>query len=246
MEVDICALGEGEDTLVDVLTTLENGDSLESVKGVAYLDSNKKVIVTDKRNRINQLENIPWPNWDTVPLDKYFNINQGINSNYKKAMIMLATRGCPHACGFCTNDIMWNSKWIARDASDVVNEIKHYVTEYGVDNIDFVDLTIVVNREWMFKFCELLINENLGITWTIPVGTRTEGIDYSLLKVVKQSGLIRLMYVAESGSRSTLNRIEKCLVINNFNKVVKETIKLKIDVKINYIFGFLVRISPKY
>jgi anaerobic magnesium-protoporphyrin IX monomethyl ester cyclase len=133
---------------------------------------------------------------------------------------------------------MWDSKWFARPADDVVKEIESYVKDFGIEHIDFVDLTLVINKKWMTEFAEKLIEANLGITWAIPIGTRTESIDSDLLKVMRRSGLSRVLYSAESGSEATLLRIKKCLTLEKFEKVVKETSDLGICVKIAFIFGF--------
>ena len=236
-EVDVCVLGEGEETFVELLNCYQNNQSIGEVKGIAFRANTGEVRLTLPRNRVKP-STLPWPNWDHVPLDNYFKANQGINSNSKKSLIMLATRGCPHVCGFCTNDFMWQAKWFARDPIDVVNEIKHYKEKYQIEHIDFVDLTILINKEWMNQFCDLIISEKLNITWAIPIGTRTEGMDKNLLIKMKESGLTRLLYAAESGDDETLKKIEKNLVISRFNRIVKETVELGIITKINFIIGF--------
>jgi radical SAM superfamily enzyme YgiQ (UPF0313 family) len=236
-EVDYCVIGEGEETITELISNLENNLSLYSVAGIALRDKNGKTMITSSRKRLNP-SSLPRPYWDESTLEFYFHHRRGINSNEKKTMVMLATRGCPYTCTFCTNDFMWSPKWIPRVAEDVVDEIKYYVEKYSVEHIDFLDLTILIQKDWMNAFCDLLIEANLKITWAIPVGTRTENLDKDLLVKMKKSGLIRVLYAPESASDETLVMIQKKLSINKFTEVVKESIRAGIDVKINFIIGF--------
>ena len=237
-EISACVLGEGEETVVELVHYLELGLPLRDVKGIAYVDQFGKVKFTDKRRRRKDLDQLARPSWTNVPLKEYLDRRCGVNSFARRSITMVATRGCPFSCTFCTVPGMWESKWYARPPLDVIDEIKSYIKEYQVDHIDFVDLTIVINKEWMKEFCTLLIKENLGITWAIPIGTRTENLDEGLLKLMKDSGLTRLLYSAESGSSETLERIKKKLNIANFNMIVRKTVNLDICVKIAFIFGF--------
>lgn len=236
-EVTCCVLGEGEETVIEVVKAIEEDSAIDKITGIAFM-RNGHLVETGRRVRRKALDDLPRPSWDGVPIDKYLENNCGINSLSRKSITMVATRGCPHTCTFCTVPNMWDSKWFARPATDVVDEIKTYVACYGVNHIDFVDLTIVVTKKWMEEFCDELIAANLDLTWAIPIGTRTEKIDEELLIKMKKSGLTRVLYSAESGSEETLQRIQKRLNVTNFEKVVYETARLDIIVKVAFIFGF--------
>lgn len=236
-QITACVIGEGEETIIELLKKFDEDAPIDNVRGIAFI-KNGEVVFTPRRKRKADLSEIPLPSWKGVPLQNYLDHNCGVNSLSRKSITMIATRGCPHNCTFCTVSNMWESKWISRPATDVIAEIKSYIKDFGVNHIDFVDLTIVVNKAWMNTFCDLLIAENLDLTWAIPIGTRTENIDSGLLKKMKQSGLSRVLYSAESGDDQTLNRIKKRLDITHFNNVVKQTAQLGIIVKVALIFGF--------
>lgn len=236
-EITACVIGEGEETLEDLLDALESGRSLKTVPGIAFND-NGKVRFTERRKRQKNVDEIPQPDWDGVPIQNYLINHCGINSLSRKAIPVLATRGCPYSCTFCTVPNMWESKWYAREPKEVIDEIESYVKDFGVDHIDFVDLTLVINKQWMHNFCDELIDRNLDITWAIPIGTRTEGIDKELLEKMRKSGLARVLYSAESGSEATLLRIKKCLTLEHFEHIVRETSRLGVIVKVAFIFGF--------
>lgn len=236
-QITACVIGEGEETVIELLEALENGRDFKTIEGIAFMRDGQ-IIETPRRRRRSNLTDLARPSWEGVPLKNYLDNHCGVNSLSRRAIPMVATRGCPYSCTFCTVPNMWESKWFARPVEDVVSEIRDYVVRYGVDHIDFVDLTLVINKRWMNEFCDALIREKLGVTWAIPIGTRTESLDVNLLKKMKKAGLTRVLYSAESGDDETLDRIKKALDIKHFNKIVYETSRLGIVVKIALIFGF--------
>jgi len=151
---------------------------------------------------------------------------------------MLLSRGCPYRCTFCSNENMWTTRWVSRDIDSVIQEIKFYIYSYNVDHIDFYDLTAVVNKKWTIKFCERLIEEDLGITWSLPSGTRSEALDYEVLKLLKESGCRKITYAPESGSEYMLKKIQKRVKLPNMLKSMRHAVKLGLIVKSNIIFGF--------
>lgn len=237
-EVAACVIGEGEETAIELIDKLVKGESVNNVQGIAFVNESGQICMTGRRGRRTEINKIPRPSWTNVPIKNYLDNFCGVNSLSRRSITMIATRGCPYSCTFCTVPNMWESKWYPRDAADVVDEIKTYIRDFGVNHIDFVDLTIVINKKWMHKFCDLLIAENLDLTWAIPIGTRTEKIDLELLHKMKKSGLVRVLYSAESGSDDTLDRIKKNLDIKHFNKIVRQSSSIGIVVKVALIFGF--------
>lgn len=236
-QITAVVIGEGEETVIDLIHALETQSPIEKIPGLALMRDGE-IIVTPRRKRRANLADLPRPDWSGVPIKKYLDNNCGVNSLSKKSITMVATRGCPHTCTFCTVPNMWDSKWFARPPEDVIDEIKFNMLYLGVNHIDFVDLTLVVSKKWMHSFCDQLIEEKLDVTWAIPIGTRTESLDAELLKKMKAAGLSRVLYSAESGDDQTLNRIKKKLNIKHFNNIVRQTVKLDITVKIALIFGF--------
>ena len=119
-EIDICVLGEGEETSVDLLKTFEQKKSLSGVNGIVFR-SNKEIIRNPKRPRINKLDNISWPAWDLFPLENYLSNGFGYGVNSGRSMPMLISRGCPYQCTFCSSPQMWTTKWQARNVECVLD-----------------------------------------------------------------------------------------------------------------------------
>ena len=115
------------------------------------------LIKTEKRTRIIKLDEIPKPAWDLVPLNKYLDLGLSLGVNRGRSMPMIASRGCPFQCTFCSSPYMWGTRWLARDPKLVADEIEEYIEKYNINNIDFYDLTAIVKKSWIIEFCNEII-----------------------------------------------------------------------------------------
>ena len=212
-----CALGEGEETINDLVDTLVAGKDLAEVHGIAYFDENGNYQKTERRLRIKEVDDIPLPSWEEIPVANYLDAGLGNGTLQRRAMPMLASRGCPYQCTFCSSPSMWGIRWVSRNPRLVVDEIKFYKNRYEINHIDFNDLTTVINRKWIIDFCKLLISENLGITWSLSSGTRSEALDHEVLDYMKRAGIERITYAPESGSDKTLERVKKKVDLGEYD-----------------------------
>jgi radical SAM superfamily enzyme YgiQ (UPF0313 family) len=235
-EIHSLVLGEGEETFVDLVGAVLAGRSLESVPGIAYL-ADGRFARTPPRARVRAIDGIPLPSWDEMPLERYLDAGIGMGSVGKRSMPMIATRGCPFACTFCSSPTMWTQRWVAREPKQVVNEIKTWIARYGVSNVEFYDLTAIVRRDWIIRFAQLLIEEDLRITWALPSGTRSEALDAEVMRYLRLSGCRSLTYAPESGSPATLHRIKKKIKLPHMLESMRAGVKEGLHLKANMIVG---------
>jgi anaerobic magnesium-protoporphyrin IX monomethyl ester cyclase len=235
-EVAACALGEGEETIVELVEAFAGERALADVAGLA-LPTADGVVHTPRRARLTDINTLPWPAWDDLPIATYLDRGFGMDEYLTRSMPMLASRGCPYRCTFCSNPSMWGTKWLARDPDDVIAEIKHYRDTYRIDHVEFFDLTTIVDRRWILRFTERLIAEDLGITWTMPSGTRSEALDAEVLANLKRSGCRGVTYAPESGSPATLRRIKKKVDPNRMLDSIRAAAASGLYVKAHVIVG---------
>ncbi len=236
-EIDICVLGEGDETMVALVQAKKQNGDLALVKGIYYND-NGAIKKNERRGRIKEIDQIPWPAWHLIPLENYLSNGLGYGINPGRSMPLLATRGCPFRCTFCSNPTMWNAKWQARDVRDVLDEIQHYVEKYGAQNIDFYDLTTVIRKDWIIEFCKGAIARNLNVRWQMPSGTRSEALDAEVLELMSQAGVQHLVYAPESGSDRTLKEVKKKIDLDKMTDSVRAAMRFGIKVKLNIVIGF--------
>ena len=151
-------------------------------------------------------------------------------------MPMLASRGCPHRCTFCSNSNMWSNRWIARNPKLVADEMERYVKLYKADNFVFSDLTAVVSRDIIIALCDEIINRKLNITWQLPT-LRTEAVDYDVLKLMRRAGCRELDFAIESGSKEVLKSVNKNNNPEKMASLIKQGLGLGLNFSTNIILG---------
>ena len=236
-ELDICAIGEGEDVMTNLLDVLSNGKSLKNAGSIVY-KNNGKIIVTERIQRIKNINDISLPAWDLFPVDKYLKHELGSGVNRGRSMPMLTSRGCPFQCTFCSSADMWTTRYFARDSNRVADEIEFYQKRYDVNNINFNDLTAILTKKWIVEFCNVILNRKLKFSWQLPSGTRSEAVDLEAAKLLFNSGCRNFGYAPESGSPRVLDDVKKRVKISSLIISLKSSLKANLKTHANIIVGF--------
>ncbi len=235
--VDVVVRGEGEETICELLDTLFAGGDLAAVAGIAYRDG-ADVVSTAARRRIRAIDAIPRPRWDLIPIDNYLDHGFGFGVSRGRHMPIIATRGCPYQCTFCSNPAMWTTAWKPRDPDAVLDEVEDYLVRYRATNIDFYDLTLIVDPRWLKRFARGIGERGLTFTWQLPSGTRSEAIDAEVATLLYQTGCRNLNLAPESGSSRMLRIIKKKVSLPRLLVTTRQCLDAGLNVKVNLIVGF--------
>lgn len=230
-------IGEGEELLCDLARWADGGGELGAIPGIAYRQAGNAVM-TSPRNRIRDVDGLPWPAWDLVPIESYLGGGYGHGVDLGRSMPILATRGCPFQCTFCSNPAMWTTRYVMRDMAKVIDEIEAYLRDYQATNIDFYDLTAIIRKDWVLKFCDEILRRKLVFTWQLPSGTRSEALDGEVLPKLYEAGCRNLTYAPESGSERTLKAIKKEVRLPKMVESIASAKRAGISLKCNLIIGF--------
>jgi anaerobic magnesium-protoporphyrin IX monomethyl ester cyclase len=234
---DIVVAGEGEETFVNLLRAVDEGSSWHEIKGIVFREG-EEIVDTGLSARQRDVDSIPWPDWDSFPIEEYIARHQVNGINLGRSMPLLATRGCPYQCTFCSNPGMWTQRYVPRNPRDVVNEMEHYVRKFNVTNFDFQDLTAIVKRRWAIEFSNELIARNLNITWQMPSGTRSEVFDRDISRLLYRSGCRALAFAPESGSTEILRVIKKQVDLDEVSKAARIALDEGFMVSCFFVIGF--------
>ena len=235
--INICARGEGEETLLDIAEKIYQKKEWSQVDGISYIN-NGEVITNPSRSRIRSIDQIPEPYWDNLPIEKYLSGGYSHGVDIGRSMPLLATRGCPYRCTFCSSPSMWTTRWEARSPQLVFDEMVKYIEKYKVDNFDLYDLTAIVKKSWIVEFCDIIIESGKKFTWQLPSGTRSEAIDEEVVGKLWVSGCRNMNYAPESGSVEVLSRIKKKVSLPKLIDSMRFSTKRGLSVKMNMIFAF--------
>lgn len=237
--LDMVVVGEGEATIGEVAELMQAGKPLYDVPGtVVKVRSENRITTNIRRNRITEVNVVTRPSWHLFPVEKYFAQGIGLGVAKDRSLPMLATRGCPYTCTFCSSPQMWGTKYNMRSVDNVIEEIKSRISQYQITNVDFMDLTAIIKKEWILEFCKKLKRENINITWQLPSGTRTEAIDWEVAVALKDAGCVNITYAPESGSDNILKAVKKKVKLHKILQSIDESYRAGLNVKLNIMMGF--------
>lgn len=194
--------GEGEHRFADLLDTLAEGMIDAAADGLAgWLHG--QLLINPQREVITDLDALPFPAYQKVDLEKYFEHNVPFSpySRGKRVMQIYTSRGCPVSCTFCASTNFAKS-YRARSVENVMAEIDYYIAEYGIDEIQFADDNLTFQKERSFKLFSELKKRNLH--WCTPNGIMVNTLTEELLELMIASGLYQITLSLDSGSAETL------------------------------------------
>jgi GT2 family glycosyltransferase/radical SAM superfamily enzyme YgiQ (UPF0313 family) len=187
---DFVVQGEGEQAILDIV----EGRALERVI---------------RCRRLDHLDDLPMPAWD------YF-IHQPYNWGGdwfpgSPVFTMNTSRGCPFHCAFCSVGSIWGRKYTFFSAERLVADIDYLMKQYGAQGIYFREDNFTVNRERTERFCQLLLNQGIKITWACE--TRVDALDRDLMDLMQRAGLAAVYLGVESGSQRVLDLLKKGITV---------------------------------
>lgn len=232
-----CVLGEGEETAIELVQAIEQRFDLSAVKGIMFRTIDGSLLKSPPRSRIKNVDEMPIPAWDLFPVDNYQRHTVIPGETPRKTLALMATRGCPYQCTFCTSPDMWGTRYYMRTPMNVINEIEYVRDRYGVTNFEFYDLTAIIQKKWIIEFAGLLISRNVNITWKIPAGTRSEAIDAEVADHLYRSGCFFITYAPESGSPALLKKIKKKVSLPSILESMEHTKGQDMQVWLNMILA---------
>ncbi len=237
-EIDCVVSGEGEFTFLELVSKVFGSQNFQSSPGVSCINKEGQFVFNGLSNRIAHIDDIPRPAWDLCNIENYLQPNWSMGVSLGRNMPITASRGCPYQCTFCSNPTMWTTRYTMRDPADVADEFEQLVKVYDANNIDFVDLTAIVRKDWTLKFCDELKRRNLKIPWQLPSGTRSEALDEEVLQALYDTGCRLINYAPESASEETLRQIKKKLKIDRLTESIRTANKIGHFTKFNIVIGF--------
>jgi anaerobic magnesium-protoporphyrin IX monomethyl ester cyclase len=200
-EIDFLVLQEGELTAPLLFKKLETGKPVDGLKGIAFKRKGK-VVVNPSAGLIEDLDSVPLPARELLPMDKY----RYPISKHKKVDVVITSRGCPYNCIFC-NKVMFGNKWRARSAKNVVDEIESVIREYGIKSFIFYDDLFTFDMNRVKEICRMMIDRKMSIEWKCE--GRVNIMDKEMLDLMKKAGCTLISYGVESCNQKSLNFLRK-------------------------------------
>ena len=207
--IDIAVIGEGEQTLFDIITRHTRGESLTDIAGIAYLDQTGSLCTTAKRDFMD-LKVHPGPARDVLDMNRYAATEYSrTHAMHPRRLSVVTSRGCPYNCVFCSIHSVWRHSYRMRPVKAVLDEIEWLVDEHNVGEIMIWDDNVAANRQHFNALLDGIIGRRLPIRWCTPNGIAIWLLDEKLIDKCRQSGCYKLTFGLETGSEKTQKFIRK-------------------------------------
>ena len=209
MGIEVVVIGEGEVTLLALMTHLQanhwrwDDATLADIDGIAFRRQGR-VIRTRPRALLKRLDVLPWPAREHRDLDAYFGAWRSRHG--ETALSMTTSRGCPYHCTWCSKQV-YGDTFRRRDVDAVIDEILALRTRFAPDQVWFVDDMFTINKKWVHRFCDRMVERDAVIPFYL-IG-RPETLDPELADALRRAGCYRVYMSAESGSQAVLDAMRK-------------------------------------
>jgi anaerobic magnesium-protoporphyrin IX monomethyl ester cyclase len=230
-QADAVVIGEGEETVIELLEALGDPLRLAKVQGIAFRDG-ERVTVNERRPLISAIDSIPFPAYELFPMDYYRLLRMPHCENRDFVMPMLSGRGCPFTCNFCYR---LDKGFRPREPEPILDEIRLLQKEYRISYIAFGDELLMSSVKRTQTLCEAFLRSGLRFKW--DCNGRLNFAKPELLKLMKQSGCVFINYGIEAMDNQILRNMRKALTTEVIVKGIEATLAAGISPGFNIIFG---------
>lgn len=231
-DAQIVCIGEGELTMAEIAKA-DDFAKLDQVMGICYR-SNNKVIRTETRPFIKDLDIIPPPARSLLPMEKYHLTASRVSGESYCPTIIVA-RGCPFSCTFCSRS--FGRTFRAHSIERIISEIRSLINEYNISQINIEADTLTVKKEFLKDICNALIENGISrkIKWTCE--SRVDTVDEETLRLMRKAGCWQISYGVETGSQRLLDIINKGVTIKQIENTFRLTKKVGITIRGFFMLG---------
>jgi len=218
--VDLVVIGEGEQTLLEVLPLLLQGKAedgaMTAVAGVAFLDAAGKYVATAARQHCTDLDSLPLPARDLIDVEAYRRAWRGRHGYLSLSII--ATRGCPYGCTWCQKSV-FGRIFRPRSPQKVADEMRLIKEQYHPDQIRIVDDVMGIDRKWVRAWHDAVLTLDAVIPFECL--SRVDLMDEELVRLLGEAGCRRIAFGAESGSQKVLDAMHKGTRVEQIRETAK-------------------------
>lgn len=232
---DIIVIGEGEQTMQEVITTLDTSaaPSLQDIHGIAFKNEKNEVITTKSRAKLKDINELPVPARDKIDIHKYLEVWKKYHGS---STINVSTqRGCPYTCAWCSTAV-YGQSYRRRSPQNTVQELIALKKEYNLDTVWFVDDVFTVSHKWLREFNEEVNKHQLKLNYECI--SRADRMNEEVIQLLKSSGCMRVWIGAESGSQKIINEMDRRVDVNKVREMIQLCNKIGIETGTFIMLGY--------
>jgi len=227
---DYGVIGEGEVTCCEFASALEKGEDATKIGGVIYKNGDKTYTITKPRKEIEDIDTIPWPDYEGFNFEKAVYGNPSTNGlNITGVLHMLLSRSCPFNCTFCFHTM--GRKYRQRSLDDFFAELDLMLQKYPVKYLSFIDDLFSSDVRRIKEFCHRV--KDYKINWEACF--RVDNLNEEMLHLLKNSGCNFMTFGLESADNRVLKSMKKGITIEK----IEETLKLAYANSMHFMGAFI-------
>lgn len=225
---DIAVVGQGEDTLAEIVDRLSDGRSVEGCPGTVISGRG-----TSPPRPLRDLNALPRHDYSLIPVERYF-AGKG-----KRQLDYISSQGCRFRCAFCADPAVYDRGWTGLLPDRMAEEIADLATRYQLEEVAFQDETFFTHPARVEAFCDQLLRRNTRVRWTATLrADQACRMGEPLLVKAIRAGLSRVMVGVEAGSQATLDRLKKDLRLEQVIQAAELCASHDLGAIFNFIVGF--------
>jgi radical SAM superfamily enzyme YgiQ (UPF0313 family) len=230
-DIDIIVRGEADETIIELLRTLEDKRPLDSIAGISYRSDGKVIHNVDRASIVN-MDSLPFPAYHLLPWQRY-----RPHPPHGMAMpfaAIVTSRGCPYRCAYCSKPV-FGSRFRAQSPDRVVREMAYLKDRFGVKEIAFYDDSFTLDKKRVHAIAEKIVSTGLKVAWTCE--TRVNLVDRELLRHMKQAGCYAVAYGIESASPEIIKTLQKDITLAQVEEAVRDSREVGLQVIGYFMLG---------
>ncbi len=230
--VDICVIGQGENTFTELIEHFEGHKDLKDINGITFRDQNQLIHKTMKRHLRDMNELTP-SDYSLINVEKYFEKKDRRQFDY------ISSTGCRFRCTFCADPYVYNRGWTAVQPERMGEEFEYWKKKYQFTDINFQDETFFTKRKRVTQVAEEFLDRNIQTTWAGTLrGDQGNRMSEEEFDLCKKSGLRRVLVGVESGSQEMMDWLMKDIKMEHIWATAAKCAKRDIAVFFPFIVGF--------
>ncbi len=231
-DVDVVVRREGEETLLELVNCVAEEKKFDKVAGITFRN-NGKIVQTPDRPFIQNLDELPYPAYHLLPIEKY---RPGKSIFGKKILPIITSRGCPFQCSFCVTSRMVGKKFRVRSPRSVVDELEWLKNEHGAEAFCFYDDALTLDRKRILEICEKIKKRKIGIPWDCQ--SRADNVSREIFSEMVDAGCQLVNFGVESGSPQLLKVMGKGTTVEQNEKAIRWAKEAGLLVATSMVIGY--------
>lgn len=231
-EVDFGIIGEGELTSVELIESIALSRDVKNIDGLIYREENE-LKITNRRTEIEELDSLPFPDYEGFNYDEYLKQNPDLSDEGKKysQVSVIGGRSCRYNCTFCFHPS--GSKYRQRSLDSIFQEIDYLVENYDISYIALREELFATDNERVRQFCDRV--KNYDFDWSIQL--RIDSINQELVEMLKDTRCRYVFVGVESAADPVLKSMRKGITLAQIETALDMLKEAGLNSRSGVIFG---------